>query len=81
MGGVDCHDRLCSTFSLCKCHGFKKYYVKLFLFLVGIALTNAWVYYKMSNEESCRKEGAQVRFFEELVEHMVNGKTNRQEYE
>jgi len=51
MGGVDCHDRLCSTFSLCKCHGFKKYYVKLFLFLVGIALTNAWVYYKMSNEE------------------------------
>jgi len=81
MGGVDCHDRLHSTFSLCKCHGFKKYYDKLVLFLVNIALTNAWVYFKMFNEESCRKEGARVRFFEELAERTVNGKTNWQEYE
>jgi hypothetical protein len=32
IGGVDYHDRLCSPFSLCKRHGFKKYYVKLVLF-------------------------------------------------
>jgi hypothetical protein len=42
MGGLDRHDRLRSTFSLDKQHKFKKYYVKLMLFLVEIALTNAW---------------------------------------
>jgi hypothetical protein len=30
LGGVDCHYRLWSMFSLCKKHKFKKYYVKLF---------------------------------------------------
>jgi hypothetical protein len=40
IGGVDRHDRLCSSFSLCKAHHFKKYYMKLMLFLVDIGLTN-----------------------------------------
>jgi len=81
MGGVDCHDRLRSTFSLCKRHGFKKYYVKLLLFLVDIGLTNAWVYYQLCNEELCNKDGARADFFEQLAESMVNGKTNWQKYD
>jgi hypothetical protein len=48
MGGVDRHDRLHSTFSICKKHKFKKYYVKLFLFLMDVGMTNAWIYYKLS---------------------------------
>jgi hypothetical protein len=51
-------------------------------FLVDIASTNAWVYYKLCHEEKCKKEGARGDFFEEeLAESMVNGKTNWLEYD
>jgi hypothetical protein len=81
IGGVDCHDRLRSTFSLCKHHKFKKYHVKLLLLIVDIGLTNVWVYYKMCHEETCSKEGAQADFFQAIAESMVNAQTNWQEYE
>jgi hypothetical protein len=55
MGGVDRHDRLRSSFSLCKAHKFWKYYVKLFLFMLDIGMTNAWIYYKICNAENTRK--------------------------
>jgi hypothetical protein len=41
MGGVDKHDKLRSTFALGKHHKFKKYYIKLMLFLMDIAMTNS----------------------------------------
>ena len=72
MGGVDRHDRLRSSFSLCKAHHFKKYYVKLMLFLMDIGLTNAWIYYKKCNEEQCSKEGSRANFFQSVAEEMVN---------
>jgi hypothetical protein len=81
MGGVDRHDRLHSTFSLCKRLKFKKYYVKLLLFLVDIGLSNAWAYYKLSNEDKCKKEGARADFFQVIAECMVNSNTNWQEYD
>jgi len=81
MGGVDRHDRLRSTYSLCKRHKFKKYYVKLLLFIFDIGLTNAWVYYKMCHEDVCSKEGARVDFFQSIAECMVNYNTNWSEYE
>jgi hypothetical protein len=81
MGGVDHHDRLRSTFSLCKRLLFKKYYVKLLLFLVDIGLTNAWVYCKLCNEDKCKKEGAHADFFQVIAECMVNLNTNWQEYD
>jgi hypothetical protein len=81
MGGVDRHDRLRSTFSLCKRHKFKKYYVKLLLFIMDIGLTNAWVYYKMCHEDTCSKERARADFFQTIAECMVNTETNWQEYE
>ncbi len=43
MGDVDCHDRLQSTFSLCKKHHYKKYFIKMMSFLLDIGLTNAWI--------------------------------------
>jgi hypothetical protein len=60
MGGVDRHDRLRSSFSLCKTHKFHKYYVKLFLFLLDVGLTNAWIYYKIANPESTKKYGSRA---------------------
>ncbi len=76
MGGVDRHDRLRSTFSLCKKHKFKKYYVKLLLFIMDIGLTNSWIYYKMCNEQVCNKDGSRADFFQAIAEIMVNGETN-----
>jgi len=47
MDGVDRHDQYRALFSLCTRHGFKKYYVKLFLALVYMAVTNASLLFKM----------------------------------
>ncbi len=63
MGGVDKHDKLRSTFALGKHHKFKKYYVKLMLFLVDIALTNSWMYYKMVNLDSTSGSELRADFF------------------
>jgi hypothetical protein len=76
MGGVDRHDRLRSSFSLCKVHKFRKYYVKLFLFLLDVGLTNAWIYYKLSNPESTNKYGSRADFFQSVAEAMVNVNAN-----
>jgi hypothetical protein len=80
MGGVDRHDRLRSTFSLSKKHHFKKYYIKLMLFLLDIGLTNAWIYYKKCNEEECNKEGSRAAFFQSVAEAMVNRNTKWNAY-
>jgi hypothetical protein len=72
MGGIDRHDRLRSTFSICKKHKFKKYYVKLFLFLLDVTITNSWIYYKLSNPEMKDKGGARATFYQELAESLVD---------
>jgi hypothetical protein len=76
MGGVDRHDRLRSAFSLCKKHKFKKYYVKLLLFIIDIGLTNSWIYYKMCNEQKCKEYGSRADFFQSVAEMMVNSDIN-----
>ena len=76
MGGVDRHDRLRSTFSLGKRHSFRKYYVKLFLFLCDIGFTNAWIYYRLSNPESTKQYGSRADFFEAIAEALVNPNVN-----
>jgi hypothetical protein len=63
MGGVDRHDRLRSSFSLGKAHKFKKYYIKLLLFVMDVAFTNSWVYYSLANPEDAKKDGARANFF------------------
>jgi hypothetical protein len=47
MQAVDRHDQLRHTFSLSSRHGFKKYYVKIILGLMDMALVNAYIHYKM----------------------------------
>ena len=71
MGGVDKHDKLRSTFALGKHHKFKKYYVKLMLFLVDIAMTNSWIYYRMTNPSKCKKSESRANFFLAIAEHLV----------
>jgi hypothetical protein len=71
MGGVDKHDKLRSTFALGKHHKFKKYYVKLMLLLVDIALTNSWIYYKMVNPDSTNGSESRADFFLTLAKEMV----------
>ena len=71
MRGVNCHDWLCSTFSLGKWHKFRKYYVKLSLFLVDIALTNGWIYYKLSHEKLGEKYGDKADFYIQLANEMI----------
>ncbi len=71
MGGVDKHDKLRSTFALGKFHKFKKYYVKLMLFLMDIALTNSWIYYKLVNAEKSKKSEARADFFLAIAQDLV----------
>jgi len=71
MGVMDQHDRLQSSFSLSKAHKFKKYYVKLLLFLMDVALTNAWVYYSLANPDEANKDGARADFFVTLGGQLV----------
>jgi len=72
MGGVDRHDRLQSIFSLGKQHKFKKYYVKRMLFLVDIALTNAWIYYQMANDQVGEKAGDRADFYIRIASDMIH---------
>ena len=71
MGGVDKHDKLRSTFALGKHHKFKKYYVKLMLFLMDIAMTNSWIYYKLENPDKCKKSESRADYFLSVAEHLV----------
>jgi hypothetical protein len=71
MGGVDKHDRLRNSFALGKRHKYKKYYVKLMLFLIDIALTNAWIYYKMAHTEEADMDESRADFFVNIASEMV----------
>jgi hypothetical protein len=51
---VDRHDQLRQTFSLCQSTWFQKYYVKIILGLVDMALVNAYIHYKLVNKKECR---------------------------
>jgi len=70
-GGIDGSDRLRATFSLGKQHKFKKYYVKLMLFLVDIALINAWIYYQMANDQVGGKAGDRADFYICIASEMI----------
>jgi len=76
MGGVDQHNHLCSSFSLGKVHEFQKYYGKLLLFVMDVALTNAWVYYSLTNPEEAQRDGARADFFVTLGAQLVKQNTD-----
>jgi hypothetical protein len=56
MMGVDHYNQLRSTFALAKRHGFKKWYVKIWLALIAIAFANASICYFLANPDLKRKK-------------------------
>ncbi len=73
MNEVNQHDRLCSSaFSIGKKHKLKKYYVEFFIFpFFDAAVTNAWIYYKISNPGIDEKASNPADFYLSLVEKLV----------
>jgi hypothetical protein len=55
MQGVDRHDQLRKLFSIADRHGFKKYYMKIFLGLLDMAMVNAWLHYKLVNPTGAKQ--------------------------
>jgi hypothetical protein len=55
--GINHHDLLQVMLSLRKQHGFKKWYVKLWLALIDISLTYANIFYFLANQELKKKGG------------------------
>jgi hypothetical protein len=72
MQAVDRHDQLVrQTFSLASRHGFKKYYVQIMLGLMDMALVNAYIHYKLVNEENSTKDSARYEFMESLANALL----------
>jgi hypothetical protein len=71
MQGVDRHDQLRALFSSTKRHGFKKWYVKMWLVLIYIALTNTSICYFLKNPELKKEEGHRRRFYEAIANLLI----------
>ena len=74
MQAVDRHDKLCSIFPLTDRHGMKKYYTKIAFSLIDIALTNAWIHYKLVHNP--KEENARYLFMDSIGEEMITQNWN-----
>ena len=75
MQAVDRHDQLRELFSLSKRHGFKKYYKKIALGLIDMALVNAWLHYHLVHDfTGLNKENARFKFMEAIAQDFLNRK-------
>ena len=74
MDGVDRHDQYRSLISLCARHRFKKYYVKLILALVDMALTNANLHFMLrwKGTTDPRSTLSRADFFKEIAEKLMS---------
>jgi hypothetical protein len=71
MQAVDRHVQLRQTFSLASGHGFKKYYEKISLGLMDMALVNAYIHCKLANPDKGKKDMARYAFMESLVNALL----------
>ncbi len=78
MGEVDRHDQLMALFSLGKKLKFRKYCIKLFLFLLDMGMSNAWIHHSECHQEVKDKYGTRSDFFQSIAEAMVNPKMETQ---
>lgn len=78
MQAVDRHDQLRAVFSLSARHGFKKYYHKIGLGLIDMAIVNAWIHYKLVHPDKCSNELSRYEFMDALADSLLE--TNWQEY-
>jgi hypothetical protein len=56
MQAVDRFDQLMSLYSLAKCHAFKKWYLKLTMALLDVAMVNAEIHYFLVNRDEKKGE-------------------------
>ena len=73
MDGVDRHDQYRAKFSLCSCHGFKKYHVKLYLALLDMCLTNARLHHKMVHQSNAGTGPDFIQSIATLLMSQTNG--------
>jgi Transposase IS4 len=66
MQAVDRNDQLRQLFSLSARHGFKKYYVKIGLGLIDMAIVQGWLHFKLANPDEAKKQTARYDFMNEL---------------
>jgi hypothetical protein len=78
MQAVDRHDQLREGFSLAGRHGFKKYYQKIALGLIDMAVVNAWIHYRLVHPEKCSKERARYEFMDTMANSLLE--MNWQDY-
>ena len=71
MHAVDRHDQLRETFSLSRRHGFKKYYLKIAMGLLDMAVVNAWIHYKLVNKDKCNKKNSRYEFMRSLADSLL----------
>ena len=75
MDGVDRHDQYRQLFSLCKTHGFKKYYVKLALALFDMAIVNAVLHFKLrwkDSEDTSKSKMSRADFMQEIATKLMS---------
>ena len=70
MQGVDQFNKLLTLYSLASLK-FDKYYKKIAMVLLDFALTNAYLHYKIANEDTMDKKYRRVTFMERLQDQMI----------
>jgi hypothetical protein len=75
MQAVDRNDQLRVAFSLATRHAFKKYYIKYFLSLFDICMTNAMVHYFLQNNHEKKKRYHKADFLPRLQMNCVIPRT------
>ena len=72
MHAVDHHDQLRQLFLLSSWHGFKKYYIKIMLGIMDMALVNAFILYKMMNPDKCSTSAPRYEFMDGVADAMLS---------
>ena len=72
MHTVDRHDQLHQLLLLSSRHGFKKYYIKIMLGIVDMALVNAFILYKITDPTKCESSTAQYEFMDAVGDAMLS---------
>ena len=80
MHAVDRHDQLRETFSLSKRHGFKKYYCKVAMGLLDMAVVNAWLHFKLVHKDWGKRKSGRYEFITSIANAFVQTDWNEFSY-
>jgi hypothetical protein len=76
MQAVDRNDQLRVALSLATRHAFKKYYIKYFLSLFDICMTNAMVHYFLRNNQEKKKRYHKADFSTKVADELCDSKNH-----